>query len=227
MLLAQLLPGRAEFGGLATNLVRECELAGATITLGSTVDRTLVDRLGPDAVIIATGGKPRWPAIEGRDSAHVVDAWQVLRGEVNVGQRVVIADWRPDWIGIGIALKLAKDGCHVRLAVQGLHAGETMPWYVRDHAAGELHQAGIEIIPYARLYGIDGETAYFQHAASAEPIILEGLDTLVLAQGNERVNTLEDALADWPGEVQVIGDALTPRTAEEAVFEGLKAGMAV
>ena len=56
-------------------------------------------------------------------------------------------------------------------------------------------------------------------------MILEGVDTIVLSQGHERVNDLEDALADWSGEVQVIGDALTPRTAEEAVFEGLKAGV--
>jgi NADPH-dependent 2,4-dienoyl-CoA reductase/sulfur reductase-like enzyme len=227
VLLAQLLPARAEFGGLATNLQRECELAGVRIERGVTVDRRLIDREGPDALIIATGAKPRWPNFTGQDDAHVVDAWQVLKGEANVGQRVVIADWRPDWIGIGIALKLAKDGCHVRLAVQGLHAGEFIPWYVRDNAAGELHRASIEVIPYARLFGADGETVYFQHSASGEPIIVDGVDTLVLSQGHERVNDLEEAVVDWSGEVHVIGDALTPRTAEEAVFEGLKAGVAV
>jgi len=37
---------------------------------------------------------------------HVVDAWQVLKGEANVGHSVVVADWRCDWIGLGLAEKL-------------------------------------------------------------------------------------------------------------------------
>ena len=52
--------------------------------------------------------------------------------------------------------------------------------------------------------------------------MLEGVDTLVASLGHERVNELEDALEDWGGELHLIGDCLTPRTAEEAVFEGLK-----
>jgi hypothetical protein len=35
---------------------------------------------------------------------------------------------------------------------------------------------------------------------------------------------LEDELAGFGGELSTIGDALTPRTAEEAVLEGLKVG---
>ena len=87
VLLAQLLPGRQEFGGLATNLLRECELADVTIHRSTEVTRALVEREAPDAIIVATGAKPRWPQFEGREGAHVADAWQVLRGEVNVGKR--------------------------------------------------------------------------------------------------------------------------------------------
>jgi hypothetical protein len=36
------------------------------------------------------------------------------------------------------------------------------------------------------------------------------------------VDGLADELESWGGEVHMIGDCLTPRTAEEAVFEGLK-----
>jgi hypothetical protein len=41
------------------------------------------------------------------------------------------------------------------------------------------------------------------------------------------VAELEDDLAGWSGEVHVIGDAQTPRTAEEAVLEGLKVAAAL
>ena len=60
-LLAQLLPGRAEFGGLATNLAGELHRSGATVRTGRKVDRALVEADAPDAVIIATGAIPYWP----------------------------------------------------------------------------------------------------------------------------------------------------------------------
>ncbi len=227
VLLAQLLPRRAEFGGLTTNLTRECEIAGVRIVRGTAVDRALVEREAPDAVIVATGAGPYWPEIEGRESAHVVDAWQVLQGQVNVGQSVVIAEWRPDWIGMGLAEKLRREGCRVRLCVEGIAAGELLPWYVRDHWAGVLSELGVEVVPYARLYGADGSTVYFQHAASGAAMAIEETDTLVLSQGQVPDASLSTELEGVCQSVTVIGDALSPRTAEEAVLEGLTAGSGV
>jgi 2,4-dienoyl-CoA reductase-like NADH-dependent reductase (Old Yellow Enzyme family) len=221
-LLAQLLPTRAEFGGIVTNLTHEMELAGATVVTRTKVTRAFIDELKPDAVIVATGAKPRAGEIEGIETGHVVNAWQVIKNEVNVGTSVVIADWRCDWIGMGIAEKLARSGCRVRLAVDGYMPGQRIHQYVRDQWWGELQKLNVEIIPLARLYGVDGDTVYLQHATNSEPIVLEGVDTLVASLGHERVNELEDALEDWGGELHLIGDCLTPRTAEEAVFEGLK-----
>ena len=226
-LLAQTLPGRAEFGGIVTNLSREMALAGVEVRLNTPVTPTLIAEIGPDAVVIATGARPRAGAVEGADSGQVVNAWQVLRNEVNVGGSVLIADWSLDWIGMGIAEKLARDGCRVRLAVDGYMPGQRIHQYVRDLWAGTLHDLGVEVIPYARLYGIDERTVYCQHATSGAAMVFEDVDTLITNLGNERVSTLEDALADSALEIHVIGDALTPRTAEEAVFEGLKVGVAL
>ena len=78
-----------------------------------------------------------------------------------------------------------------------------------------------------RLYGADGRTAYFIHTPSREPVVLEDVDTLVLSTPNHPVDDFSDALAARGIEHHLIGDCLTPRTCEEAVYEGLKAGMAV
>ncbi|MBS7601312.1 FAD-dependent oxidoreductase [Pseudomonas sp. RC2C2] len=221
VLLAQLLPRRAEFGGASTNLQREMHLAGVKVVRNTRVDRALVEREQPDLVIVATGAEPYWPAFERGGDLQVVDAWQILRGEAKPGRSVLVVDWRCDWIGPGIAERLVREGHQVQLAVNGTHCGESLPLYVRDQMAGELHKLGIPITPYARLYGCDDNTVYLQHTASGEPMIFEDIDTLVLCQGHQPVDTLAAQLHGLV-EVKRIGDCLAPRTVEEAVYDGLK-----
>jgi NADPH-dependent 2,4-dienoyl-CoA reductase/sulfur reductase-like enzyme len=227
VLLAQLLPERAEFGGLATNLQHEMKTAGVDVRLNATVSADLVRRETPDTVVIATGARPYLPAIEGAEEAHVVDAWAVLEGRANVGGRVLVADWRCDWVGMGVAEKLAREGRHVRLAVTGTNAGQNLQPYLRDHMAGKLHKLGVEVIPYARLFGVDRDTAYLTHIVTGEPILANEVETVVLALGHQPDTMLEDALAPLGVPLHFAGDCLAPRSAEEAVYEGMLAGLAL
>nr|BFD41640.1 FAD-dependent oxidoreductase [Pseudomonas sp. FFPRI_1] len=224
--LAQLLPRRSEFGGASTNLQREMQLAGVEVVRNTRVDRALIERENPDHVIIATGAQPYWPNFERGGDLQVVDAWQVLRDEVQLGRSVVVADWRCDWIGPGIAERLVRAGHQVQLAINGTHCGESLPLYVRDQMAGELHKLAIPIIPYARLYGCDDSTVYLQHTASGEPMLLENVDSLVLCQGHQSVDDLGQQLKGLVP-FQRIGDCLAPRTVEEAIHEGLKVAWAL
>ncbi|MGE8349638.1 MAG: FAD-dependent oxidoreductase [Pseudomonas protegens] len=226
VLLAQLLPRRSEFGGASTNLQREMQLAGVEVVRNTRVDRALIERENPDHVIIATGAQPYWPNFERGGDLQVVDAWQVLRDEVQLGRSVVVADWRCDWIGPGIAERLVRAGHQVQLAVNGTHCGENLPLYVRDQLAGELHKLAVPIIPYARLYGCDDSTVYLQHTASGEPMLLENVDSLVLCQGHQSVDDLGQQLKGLVP-FQRIGDCLAPRTVEEAIHEGLKVAWAL
>lgn len=195
--------------------------AGVEVATKRALSRAIVERERPDAVAIATGAWPGRPEIAVGKGSHVVEASAVVAGTANVGASVVIADWRCDWVSLGVAEKLARDGCRVRLCVNGHMPGETIQQYVRDHWLGRLHKLGVEIVPQARLFGADGDTVYFQHALSGEPILCAGTDTLVLALEPE--DTLERKLHGLEPELHLVGDCLAPRTAEEAVFEGLKA----
>ncbi len=64
ILLAERLPGRAEFGGAATNLQSELTRANVTVALHSRVTPRLVREHSPDLVIVATGARPYRPPLE-------------------------------------------------------------------------------------------------------------------------------------------------------------------
>ena len=224
--LAQLLPTRAEFGGIVNNLSREAERQGAVLRTRSEVTAAMLAAEKPDAVILATGSRPHLPPIEG-EAAQLLQYTDVIGGTARTGARVVIYDWHGDWIGAGLAEKLASEGAQVRLAVNAMCAAANVQTYIRFEIVARLHRLGVEVLPWMRLYGADGRTAYFVHTASREAVVLEDVDTLVLSTPNHPCDELVQSLTQMGIEHHLIGDCLTPRTAEEAVYEGLKAGLAV
>ena len=224
VLLAQKLPGREEFGGLVTNFTNELKLADVQVINNSVMTADRLRALEPDVVIIATGATPYVPQFEGREESHIVTAWQVLNEEVKVGSSVVIADWRADWIGVGLAERLAVLGSAVTLCTNAAMAGETLQLYTRNHYVGRLHKLGVTIRTHARFYGVDGDTAFFQDTLTQDPIVLENMNTVVLSLGHSAVSKLATTLHDSPFYIVSVGDCITPRTAEEAIFEGFMAG---
>lgn len=225
--LAQFLPGRAEFGGLITNLEHELSKTEVRVRLNAKTTAKAIADESPDTIIIATGATPRAAPLEGDPAMQVITAEDVLRDNLRVGKEVVIADWRCDWIGIGLAERFAAQGSRVRLAVNGVQPGEELMSYMRDHAAGRLFAAGIEVIPYARLFGADGDQIYFEHTIALQPIILEGVDTLVTVAGSLPRRDLAAGLRGFGIPVLEAGDCRAPRTAEEAVLEGWRAARAL
>ena len=226
-LLAQLLPGRSEFGGIVTNLVREVDASGADMRTGTEATLETAREIDPDAIILATGASPRQPAADRIDGAHVVDAWAVIDGRANVGASVVVADWRCDWIGLGVAEKLARDGCRVRLMVSGIVPGEMIQGIVRDQWIGELHKLGVEMVPYMRFHGADADSAYFQHQINGEAVVCDEVDTVVTCSASRAEDHLLRDLETLGVPVYPVGDCVSPRTAEEAVLDGLKAAWAL
>ncbi len=236
VLLAQKLPGRAEFGGVVTNLQGEAERAGVRIMTGSRVDAAMVEREAPDVVIVATGGVPYRPPLELVNEPPVFDAWEVIRGAEVPAGRVVVVDWRCDWIGPGVALMLAGSGHAVTLASNGYTAGFRIQQYVRDATISALNRAHVELLPLTRPFGYDGQAVFLQHTLTEEAVIIEDAVALVLAAGHVSDATLYDELmarddlrsaAGRPIEVHGIGDCQAPRTVEEAVFDGLKVASAI
>ena len=227
VLLAEMLPGRAEFGGVVTNLAGEAERAGVRVVTHVAVDAELVRREAPDVLVVATGARPRRPPLELLGDPVVLDAWEVLQGASVPAGRVVVADWRCDWIGLGLAELLARAGHPVTLASTGYTAGFRLQQYVRDAMLAAMARARVELLPLTRLFGYDGSAVFLQHVLTGDAVIVEGVAALVLALGHEPVDGLLGRIEGYAGEVHAVGDCVAPRTVEEAVLEGLRIGAAI
>ncbi|MDQ1006161.1 hypothetical protein QFZ82_000646 [Streptomyces sp. V4I23] len=169
----------------------EARRAGARILTGSRVDGPALAASAPDAVVLATGARPRRPRLELMDDPVVLDAWSVIRGGDVPRGRIVVADWRGGWIGLGVALQLAAMRRKVTLCVTGFAAGEHLQQYVRAAMPAQAVRARIEIVPNVGLYGADSDTVYLQHTPTEEPVLIEGTAGAVLAQGHIPVDELD------------------------------------
>ncbi|MEM7375978.1 MAG: FAD-dependent oxidoreductase [Pseudomonadota bacterium] len=224
-LLAGKLPGRSDFGGLVDNLHRDLP-AAVQVHTGCTATAETLRTAAPDAVVIATGARPYVPALAFSDDAPVLTAWQVLEGAAT-GGRVVVADWRADWVGIGIAEHLAAAGASVRLRVNAAMPGELLQAYTRNHGLARLYALGVDMQPHLRLFGADADTVYFQNVLTGEAVVEDGCDTLVLALGHQPHDPLVGELQGAPFAVHTVGDARAARTAEEAIYEGMTCAWAL
>jgi len=103
--LAGAPPGREEFAGLACDLAQQLAEMGVTVVLNAEVDRKALSADRPDALILATGGQPAVPPIEGAGLDHVVQAWDILSGARHAGERVVViggGDTGTDCVGTAL-----------------------------------------------------------------------------------------------------------------------------
>lgn len=231
--MAQLLPGRAEMGGAITNLEAEARRAGVRFVTGVRVDAGYVRSSGAEAVVVATGALPYRPPLEVNGSPAILQAWDVIRGTATVpAGHVVVADFRSDWLGLGVATLLAGRGSRVTLAVTGNMAGQRCQQYVRDRMTAAARRAHVDIRPTLRLFGADTDAVFLQDVLTDDAVVIEGTAALVLAQGHvpddSLLTELEAASAAGGGfRVIAAGDVLSPRTIEEAVLEGLRAGIAI
>ena len=225
VLLAQMLPHRSEFGGAATNLSAEAQRAGVDIRTSTPVTQSIVDEIAPDHVIIATGARQRMPHLEIADDAVVIGARDYLSTEPNLPRgRILVTDWKGDWIGLGIALRLAEAGTPVTLATAANFAGAAIQQYTRTLLVSQALRVGVDFLNDARLVGVDGQTGYLQSTLCEIVHEVDGIAATVVSGAPRSVTPDLDF---GRASVRTIGDAVAPRTVEEAVFEGLTVASAL
>jgi 2,4-dienoyl-CoA reductase (NADPH2) len=104
--LASAIPGKGDYAETIRYFTRRLELLGVPVHLNHPVEASELVAAGCDAVILATGVRPRRPAIPGIEHPMVCDYVELLSGRRTAGQRVAIIG------GGGIGLDVAEYLAH-------------------------------------------------------------------------------------------------------------------
>lgn len=106
--LARRIPGKEEFDETLRYYRRQLEIHGVSVVLGRRVTATDLMQGRFDEIVLATGVRPRVPAIPGIEHPKVLSYIQVIRGERAVGESVAIVG--AGGIGFDVAEFLSHDG---------------------------------------------------------------------------------------------------------------------
>jgi mycofactocin system FadH/OYE family oxidoreductase 2 len=220
--LARKIPGREEFGELISNLKRDLDYYRVDVRLNTEVTKEMVLAMNPDEVVIATGANPYIPHAKGMDLPHVVTAWDILSRQKEPGKKVVVADWKGDMTGVGVALYLKDLGCEVDLVTSCYQIGHSIQEKVRTFTLTQLFLKEIDMTSQYKLSEVDADSVTFSNIYTGQKLKKENVDTVVLAYGLLQENDLFHQLKEHIPNIYRIGDSLIPRTVEEAILEGLE-----
>ena len=196
-----------------------------------------------DSVIVATGARP-WQQreIPGWDRPEVLDPFEILRGNVEPGKRVLVAGGCV--VGCQVAMFLAERGRDVSLVAHGQSdlfadgekefafdvVGEIVRPLLMERLESEvtlLPKLGIKRIEEGSVV-VDLSGAFSPHLDSLRigPVDEQRIDvdSVVLGVRRRPDDSLWEELARRGIEARLVGDAVEPRTVEQAVSEGSAAG---
>jgi mycofactocin system FadH/OYE family oxidoreductase 2 len=225
-ILAGQVAGRQEIQGVTRWLIGQVDKLDIDLRMGVEADEQKILQENPDAVVIATGSVPKENPFPGEYGyPDVVNTQQVLKGEVETGQKVLFIDLDGHHQGTGTAELLADQGKKVHVLVPALFQGAQLgPLQDLFLARQRLSKKGVTCTPDIAVLEIQGTVAKGLNVYSNEMIDFEGYDTIVLAAGNVSDDTLYFALKGKVKELYRIGDCVAPRKTDMAIAEGHRVG---
>lgn len=200
-------------------MITHAQAAGVKIELGVTASPDAIIQRQPDVAIIATGGEPTVPQVPGSDRQEVVLARDVLLGRAAAGARVLIVGG--GLVGVDTAEFLSVQEKDVTLIEMLPTIAEDMENYRRYWVMKTLKEHDTKLMPSTTLKEITHDDVKVEREGREES--LGRFDTIVIATGyqatgQEYVQHLQGRIP----EVYVVGDAVTARSAVEAILEGSK-----
>ncbi|MDR7303941.1 NAD(P)-binding protein [Haloactinomyces albus] len=190
---------------------RRLERLEVKIRLGECADADAVITTGTDVVAVATGATPHRPLIKGIHGENVFDIREVLRGDVSVGQRVLVVAQDDHLPPLSVTDFLSERGHDVTMVYATTGPGQLLGRYILGGILGRLHSRGVVFRFMEEVTEIAPDRVRVANVYSRCEEELTGFDSVVLACGGDADAELYDQLRTRMPEVHLLGDAFAPR----------------
>lgn len=252
--LASNIPGKSEFKETIRYFKNELPALGVDIRLNTDCDLILLEELNPDAIIFATGVKPREFTLPGINNLPVGNYTDYLTGKFKAGKKVAVIGG--GGIGVDVAHKLTEDNdpdlesyskkynidSYTNAVIQPHKSERDVAIFRRSgkHGAGlgpttfwalkqELEASGVEFFQGLNYKEITKEGLKITLKSGEE--VLYPCDSLVLCVGQEKESSLYETYKSLYPQKQIfiIGGAKDSKgiDAERAFLEGLNAAYSI
>lgn len=224
MRIAARAPRREALLDFPTWAAEELARLGVDVRLGVAATRELVLAFGADAVIVATGARPRRRSIPGGSAVPIHDFHAVLSGEVTVRGHVVVVSEDDHMLTPSLADFLAEGGARVEILHKWLGVAEAVDRYSKGIVLHRLLAGGVRIHPSTQPRALDGRTLLAVDAHAGRELRIEDVDAIVLSIGMASDDALYRALERRVPETYCVGSAFAPRYLAEATQHGAAVG---
>ena len=223
--LAKMPPNKDRMQWAIDDLTQGAKNAGAEIRLGTAATEENLKALKPYAVILASGGTPIVPRIEGLDGDNVCTVADVLSGKVKLeGKKVAVIG--SGLTGLETAELLVEQGNTVTVAEMADKIGPGIWTQHYWDIVPNLDKAGVNMLPGHKLTRVDDTSVYLENVEDGNLKIVD-VDAVVLSLGVRSVKDLEAAAKSIADKVISVGDANKPGKIVHATRAGLEAAWAL
>ena len=213
-----------ELDNIVEYLSTQLKKLDVDIKLKTEADADLLSKAKPDVVILATGAKERVPDVPGADGPKVVTLLQYLRGEVNVGDKVVVWGGHE---GAEAAVSLARQGKQVTILEESDSVADaTFLKYVGRQLLlrSYLEEEGVNTVTGATVEKIgESSVTYTREGKRAEVIF----DTLLVALGRVPGDELASQLKDVAPILHKVGDCLEPHSIRHSIHSAARVALQI
>ncbi len=191
--------------------------------MGKEVTLSQVKAFHPDVVVVATGAVPFLPLIPGMNEPIVATSCDILSSKRKPGKKSVVIGGKRE--GLVAAEFLAEKGSEVTVVEASNSLGSDWgPVRQMVILARIQENPAISIKLKTNVEQINGSEVFLQSEGRTERVT--GIDSVVVAWNRAPANRLADEMiADGQvPEIYCVGDALIPRDAYDAIYEGAVVG---
>jgi N-methyl-L-proline demethylase len=243
-------PRRKEMIGIVDWRADQLHRLGVEMRFNTLADEAEVAGLGPDIVLVATGGLPQAPELEGGHDL-VVSSWDILSGDAKIAEEVLLYDDNGAHPGMQAAEMIADAGSALEIVSPERYFAPEVGGLNHVSYAQAFHRAGVRITINSRIASVrrDGNKLAAEVSSDYGPrretrivdqVVVEHgtlpLDDLYFTLKEQSINRGEvdyrALIAGRPQEVVRnpegrfrlfrIGDAVASRNIHSAIYDALR-----